>query len=93
VDDLYDELTSRRIDGQPVRKGRRTVGTGRRAVGGAALLTGVALGLQEVFEPREAAPIIEEISPDRGEPEAVSLYLVRGFPARSRALVRPWLLA
>ena len=92
MEDLYDELTARRIDGG-VRKDRRRAGPARRAVGGGALLTGIALGLQEVFEPREVAPIIEEIDAADDELAPVSLYLVRGFPARSRALVRPWLIS
>ena len=92
ADELYDELTLRRIDRagrQPVRKARGP----RRAIGGGALLTAVALGLQEALEPH-TKPVIEELRPaddDELEP-AVTLLLVPHAPRLSRARVRPWLL-
>ena len=92
ADDLYDELTRRRID--RVGRSERTVaGPARQALGGGALLTAVALGLQETLEPRRVEPVVEEIDAEAGELPAVSLYLVRGHPERSWAVVRPWLIA
>ena len=91
-DELYDELTLRRID-RPTRRPVRRASAPRRAVGGGALLTAVALGLQEALEP-QSKPVIEEIrlaDDDEGEP-AVRLLLVPDAPRLSRALVRPWLL-
>jgi hypothetical protein len=93
VEDLYDELTVRRIDRPTRRPVRRQATAPRRALGGGALLTAVALGLQEALEPH-AKPVIEELRPaddDELEP-AVSLLLVPDAPRLSRALVRPWLL-
>jgi hypothetical protein len=91
ADELYDELTLRRIDrGTRPRKRRATAP--RRAIGGGALLTAVAFGLQEVLEP-ESKPVIEEIRPADDESlPAVTLLLVPDAPRQSRALVRPWLL-
>ena len=94
ADELYDELTLRRID-RPAA-GQRSVRKAtapRRALGGGALLTAVALGLQEALEPH-TKPVIEEIRPaDDDEPEpAVTLLLVPHAPRLSRARVRPWLL-
>ena len=94
ADELYDELTLRRIDGVVAGRGVRRAVTGpRRTLGGGALLTCVALGLQEALEPEKAKPVIEEIRPsdDEGLP-AVTLLLVPDAPRLSRALVRPWLL-
>ena len=96
VDDLYDELTSRRIDGAagPRRGVRRAKASGpRRALSGGALLTAVALGLQEALEPEKVKVVIEEVRAD-DEPflPPVSLLLVPDAPRLSRALVRPWLL-
>jgi hypothetical protein len=91
ADDLYDELTRRRIDGAG-HSPRTVAGPARRAIGGGALLTAVALGVQEALEPRRVEPIVEEIDAADDDLPAVSLYLVRGYPARSRAIVRPWLL-
>ena len=99
LEDPYDELTRRRIERGAVRGVRRSVpvrpvaGRGRRALGGGALLTAVALGIQEALDPREAEEIVEEIdlSGDDTLP-AVTLLLVPGAPRLSRAIVRPWLL-
>jgi hypothetical protein len=72
---------------------RRVAGPAHRAVGGGALLTAVALGLQEVFDPPDDEPIVEEIPSADDEPlPAVTLLLVPGAPRLSRAIVRPWLL-
>jgi hypothetical protein len=96
ADDLYDEVTRRRIDGagaarRGVRRGRAS--GPRRALSGGALLTAVALGLQEVLEPQKVKVVIEEVRSD-DEPflPPVSLLLVPDAPRLSRALVRPWLL-
>jgi hypothetical protein len=93
VDELYDELTLRRIDRPPRRPVRRQATAPRRALGGGALFTAVALGLQEALEP-DTKPVIEEIRPadDDESLPAVSLLLVPDAPRVSRALVRPWLL-
>ena len=91
MEDVYDELTLRRID-RPGRRPVRRASGPRQAIGGGALLTAVALGLQEALEP-ESKPVIEEIRPaDDDSLPAVSLLLVPDAPRLSRALVRPWLL-
>jgi hypothetical protein len=94
ADELYDELTLRRIDRAAPRQAvRRTVTGPRRTLGGGALLTAVALGLQEALQPEEAQAVIEEIRPaDDDTLPAVTLLLVPDAPWQSRALVRPWLL-
>jgi hypothetical protein len=90
-DELYDELTLRRID-RATRPPTRRATAPRRAIGGGALLTAVALGLQEALDPR-SKPVIEELRPSEdGALPAVTLLLVPGAPRQSRALVRPWLL-
>ena len=95
ADDVYDELTRRRIDGAgAARRGvRRPVSRPRRAISGGALLTAVALGLQEALEPEKVKVVIEEVRSD-DEPflPPVSLLLVPDAPWQSRARVRPWLL-
>jgi len=93
VEGFYDELTWRRIEGATCTTPRPVASRSRRAVGGGALLTAVAFGMREALEPREVEPVVEEVdaADDEASP-AVWLLLVRGVPARSRALVRPWLL-
>lgn len=105
-DELYDELTRRRIEragagargaagggAGPVKVRRRRASATQRAVGGAALLAAVARGLQEVFDPADEAPIVA-VDRDPGDvwEPAVTLLLVPDAPHQSRALVRPWLL-
>ena len=60
-DGLYDEATERRIDGAPRRRTVRHAPRSRRAVGAGAFMTAVALGLQEVFDPRDADEIVLEV--------------------------------
>ena len=94
ADGLYDEATERRIDGAARRRTVRRAPVGARAAGAGALLTAVALGLQEVFDPRERDEIILEVDTS-GEPaddQPVSFHYDPLSVARSRAHVRPWLL-
>jgi hypothetical protein len=94
---LYDEATERRIDGAAAR--RRTVRTDAprraRAVGAGAFMTAIALGLQEVFDPKDPEEVVFELD-DPGEPDEdqpVTLDYDPHSAARSRAHVRPWLLS
>jgi hypothetical protein len=94
-DELYDEATARRIDRSPRRREVRQAPRSRRAFGAGALMTAVALGLQEVFDPRDDDEIILEVDL-AGEPhddQPVTLDYDPHSAARSRAHVRPWLLA
>jgi len=95
VDDrLYDEATERRIDRDPRRRQVQSVPRRRRAIGAGAVMTAVALGLQEVFDPRDGDEVVVEV--DRsGEPhddQPVTLDYDPHSATRSRAHVRPWLL-
>lgn len=93
-DGLYDEATEQRIDRRSRRRGVPRAPLGARAAGTGALLTAIALGLQEVFDPRERDEIILEVD-TAGEPHddrPVTLDYDPVSVARSRAHVRPWLL-
>lgn len=99
LEDPYDELTRRRIDRGSVRAVRRPVpvrpvaGPGRRVLSSGAILTAVALGLQQVFDPEDAEEVVEELDLAHDDDlPAVTLLLVPGAPRLSRAIVRPWLL-
>ena len=94
-DPLYDELTERRIDRSTLeRRTVRSTPRSRRALGGGALMAAVALGLQEVFDPRDEEEIVLEVDAS-GAPDADRPVVVEYDPysaARTRAHVRPWLL-
>jgi hypothetical protein len=66
----------------------------RAGLGATALLTAASLGVQDVLEPKQRTPIIEEIDLDSfalGEDVPVTYIHVPGVPRASRAIVRPWL--
>ena len=96
-EDVYDDTTRRALDRWPrtSEPPHREVATGWRAGAGAtAVMTAVALGVQDVLEPKRHDPIIEEIDLDSialddGRP--VVYFHVPGAPRASRAIVRPWL--
>jgi hypothetical protein len=97
-DDLYDDSTWDAVDRWhvPPRRLPAEVASGWRVgLGATALMTAVALGVQDVLEPKRHAPIIEEI--DLGtlwsDELAVVYHHVPGAPTASRATVRPWLFS
>jgi len=82
-DDFYDDATWDAVDRWHAarRPVPAEVASGWRAgIGATALMTAVALGVQDVLDPKHNDPIIEEID------------LVPGAPRASRAIVRPWLI-
>ena len=100
---FYDEATERRIEAAgdaptpPTaaadrRTNRRVAGV-RKASGMGAVLTGIALGLQEVFYPEDDE--IEMVIDAEGEPDLdhpVILDFDPTSPPDTRADARPWLL-
>jgi hypothetical protein len=98
VEDLYDEITEAQLDrwNAPRREVPEEVARGWRAgVGATALLTAAALGVQDVLEPKQRTPIIEEVDLDAlgyGDDAPVVYIHVPGAPKASLAIVRPWLL-
>jgi hypothetical protein len=90
---FYDEATERRIDGVAERRTTRRVAGVRKASGVGAVLTGIAMGLQEVFYPEDDE--IEMVVDAEGEPDLdhpVILDFDPTSPPGSRADARPWLL-
>jgi hypothetical protein len=72
--------------------------TGTRAgnrIAASALVTGLALGLRDVFDPPKHDPVVIEVDADgQLDPDRpVDVVLVPGAPRASRATVRPWLLS
>lgn len=93
---FYDDVTERRIDAVSApadRRSTRRVGGVRKASGIGAVLTGIAMGLQEVFYP-EDDEIVMVVDAD-GEPLDGSPVIL-DFDPRSarntRADAYPWLL-
>jgi hypothetical protein len=65
----------------------------RRGTVTGALITGLTLGLQEVFDPPPDDEVVEEIDLD-GQPyteRPVRYVHVEGAPRASRIILRPWL--
>jgi hypothetical protein len=96
---FYDEATERRLDaaaepaGAADRRTTRRVAGVRKASGVGAVLTGIAMGLQEVFYPEEDE--IEMVVDADGEPDLdhpVILDFDPTSPPGSHADARPWLL-
>ena len=96
-EDVYDESTRRALDRWSVTTpstGPEVAGGWRAGLGATALFTAAALGVQDVLEPKQRTPIIEEIDLDsfaRGHDVPVTYFHVPGLPRASRAIVRPWL--
>lgn len=98
-DAFYDEATERRIDaagtpaGSAERRTTRRVAGVRKASGVGAVLTGIAMGLQEIFYPEEDE--IEMVVDANGEPDLdhpVILDFDPTSPPDTQAAARPWLL-
>lgn len=101
--EVYDEATLAALDAwgrpapsrtadrpAPSREATRPV---RRGAATGALLTGLALGLRDVFEDdRDEEVVLEEDAPGPDPGQAVVVHLVPFDPAASVAVVRPWLL-
>ena len=64
-----------------------------RAGAGRALLTGIAMGLREVFdpEPKEKTVVEQEAPGEPEEPQRLELHLDPFDPSESFAVYRPWL--
>lgn len=92
---IYDDATLRRIDRQPRRRVMRRAPLGARAMGSGALMTAVALGLQHVFDPPDDDEIVMEIdlAGEGHDDQPVVFDYDPTSVHRSRAHVRPWLLA
>ena len=60
---------------------------------GRALLTGIAMGLREVFdpEPKERSVVEQEAPGEPTEPQRLELHLDPFDPCESFAVYRPWL--
>jgi len=97
-DDFYDDATWDAVDRWHAarRPVPAEVASGWRAgIGATALMTAVALGVQDVLDPKHNDPIIEEIDLDAlwsGGELPVVYHHVPGAPRASRAIVRPWLI-
>jgi hypothetical protein len=97
-DEVYDDATWAAVDRWHAPRTRMPaeVASGWRAgVGATALMTAIALGVQDALEPKRDAPIIEEIDLDAlwsGADLPVVYQHVPGLPKASRAVVRAWLL-
>lgn len=98
-EELYDDATCALLHRSGERAERRAVpaevASGWRAgLGATALMTAVALGVQDVLEPKHRDPIIEEIDLDslwHRDDLPVVYHHVPGHPRASHAVVRPWL--
>ncbi|MGH9119891.1 MAG: hypothetical protein ACRD0A_19065 [Acidimicrobiales bacterium] len=100
---IYDEATAARlartdprprstnepeaapVAGAPVRWRRRAVTGG--------LLTGLTLGLREVFDPPPDDEVVQEVDVDAPplDDRPVRFVMVEGAPPVSRIILRPWL--
>ena len=67
----------------PAKKARTATG---------ALLTGIALGLRDIFDPEKKRDTIAIEQEARGEPEGPQRYEIRlnGSPRDGQAIYRPW---
>ncbi len=83
-DDMFGlELGSKPMPRPPVRKARTATG---------ALLTGIALGLRDIFDPEKKRDTIAIEQEAPGEPEGPQRYEIRlnGSPRDGQAIYRPW---
>lgn len=80
-------------DGEPQTALPGRVEAWRRRSATGAILTGFALGLQEVFEPKKDEPaVVMETSGDPPKDLPVEADFEYGRPKQSVVNVRPWLL-
>ena len=93
-EDLLDRLTRRGDEAPRTNALPPRVEAWRRRTATGALLTGVALGLAEVFEPppAEVAIVAEAPGEPPGPPRAVTVHLDEDDPSASSVVIRPWLL-
>jgi hypothetical protein len=64
----------------------------RKRTASGAILTGIALGLQDALElPRERPAIVQPAPADPGGDRPFELYLDADHPEATVAVVRPWL--
>ena len=93
LEDLYDDETLAALDRGGHRSPPAPRGRVRRQAAAGALVTGLALGLQEVFDPPADDPVVIEVDLSSGDggDRPVSVVLVPRAPRASRAVVRPWL--
>ena len=88
----HEEHLERRIDGTPRKRTVRKASRTRSALGGGALMGAVALGFQQVFDPPDDEEVVLEVEASEPLDDRWVSYDHDAFsPARSRALVRPWL--
>jgi hypothetical protein len=83
-DDIFGlELGAKPMPRPPVRKARTATG---------ALLTGIALGLRDIFDPEKKRDTIAIEQEAPGEPEGPQRYEIRlnGSPRDGQAIYRPW---
>ncbi len=81
-DDLFGFKPATPLPKPPPRKARTATG---------ALLTGIALGLRDVFDPEKKKDTIA-IEQEASEPEGPQEYEIRlnGSPRDAQAIYRPW---
>lgn len=88
----HEALLQRRIDGPGPKRTVKRASRGRQFAGGAAMLTAVGLGLQQVFDPPAEEEVVLEV--DATEPLGdrwVTFEYDPASVARSRIHLRPWL--
>jgi hypothetical protein len=98
-DELLDELDDDRLfEYRPIVAPEGTGALGaidrwRRRTAAGALLTSIARGFQQVFDPeRKERIVIEQEAPGRThEPEPVELHFDPESPRTSFVVLRPWL--
>jgi hypothetical protein len=97
--ELYDERTLAAIErGAPspdlrVDSDSEPQAARRRLGLAGSLLTGMALALQDVYDPAPDEDAEVEFRPESGDPgdDWVTFVYVPGAPSASRLIVRPWL--
>lgn len=90
--DVYDEATVVLLDAWLAPPAARARGW-RKGTAAGMVVTALALGVQQVLEPEQRDPIVEEIELDAADHhQPVTVLLVPGNPRATVALVRSWLL-
>jgi hypothetical protein len=82
-DDIFGFKPAPPVPRPPAKKARTATG---------ALLTGIALGLRDVFDPEKKRDTIAIEQEAPGEPEGPQRYEIRlnGSPRDGQAIYRPW---